>query len=89
MLVSKLPHKAIAAEACNKSISPANDNMAWKRWCRLCAKEDDESHLCVFPEINEPGKLVDSSLATTIGKFFWVNVCCFFKLYYQRCSYVN
>ncbi|XP_014086358.1 zinc finger protein weckle [Bactrocera oleae] len=74
MLVSKLPHKAIAAEACNKSISPANDNMAWKRWCRLCAKEDDESHLCVFPEINEPGKLVDSSLATTIGKFFWVNI---------------
>ncbi|XP_039951675.1 zinc finger protein 62 homolog [Bactrocera tryoni] len=74
MLASKLPLKTIAAEARKESISPVNDNMAWKRWCRLCAKEDDESHLCVFPEINEPGKLVDSSLATTIGKFFWVNI---------------
>uniref|UniRef100_A0A034W144 Zinc finger protein weckle n=1 Tax=Bactrocera dorsalis TaxID=27457 RepID=A0A034W144_BACDO len=74
MVGSKLPLKTTAAEARKESISPANDNMAWKRWCRLCAKEDDESHLCVFPEINEPGKLVDSSLATTIGKFFWVNI---------------
>uniref|UniRef100_A0A0A1X0E7 Zinc finger protein weckle n=1 Tax=Zeugodacus cucurbitae TaxID=28588 RepID=A0A0A1X0E7_ZEUCU len=73
MLASKIPQKAIVAEARTESSSPTND-MAWKHWCRLCAKEDDDSHLCVFPEINEPGKLVDSSLATTIGKFFWVNI---------------
>ncbi|XP_053960054.1 zinc finger protein 600-like isoform X2 [Anastrepha ludens] len=48
--------------------------MVWKRWCRLCAKEDEESNLCVFPEIKEPGNIMDNTLATAIGKFFWVNI---------------
>ncbi|XP_053960053.1 zinc finger protein 600-like isoform X1 [Anastrepha ludens] len=74
MFASKHSQKALTSEARIDTTSPEDDNMVWKRWCRLCAKEDEESNLCVFPEIKEPGNIMDNTLATAIGKFFWVNI---------------
>lgn len=54
-----------------------NDNdihTQWLRWCRLCAKRelDEQESLSIFVQ-NESGKL-DTDLATSVGKYFWVNV---------------
>lgn len=46
----------------------------WLRWCRLCAKQelDEQESLSIFVQY-EAGKL-DTDLATSVGKYFWVNV---------------
>ncbi|CAD6999925.1 unnamed protein product [Ceratitis capitata] len=66
--------KTATAEARLGSFSPDNERTAWKGWCRLCAKEYDESHLCVFPDLRTPSSIMDNTLPTAIGKFFWVNM---------------
>uniref|UniRef100_A0A1B0BVS4 Protein krueppel n=1 Tax=Glossina palpalis gambiensis TaxID=67801 RepID=A0A1B0BVS4_9MUSC len=52
--------------------SNPNVNNSWLNWCRLCAKqqEEDAEVLNVFNK-NEPA---NTTLATIIGKYFWVNI---------------
>ncbi|KAH8410241.1 hypothetical protein KR009_009850, partial [Drosophila setifemur] len=50
----------------------------WRLWCRLCAKDDIHGNMNVFLK-NEhspsgDGPPGDLSLATAIGKYFWVNM---------------
>ncbi|XP_036321265.1 LOW QUALITY PROTEIN: zinc finger protein weckle-like [Rhagoletis pomonella] len=73
MLTSKQSQKVSAAALGSENTATDNGNIAWKHWCRLCSKED-ESNLNIFPEIAEPGSVMDTTLATAIGKFFWVNI---------------
>ncbi|XP_017464493.1 PREDICTED: zinc finger protein interacting with ribonucleoprotein K-like [Rhagoletis zephyria] len=73
MLTSKQSQKVSAAALGSENTATDNGNIAWKHWCRLCSKED-ESNLNIFPEITEPGSVMDTTLATAIGKFFWVNI---------------
>ncbi|XP_067621082.1 zinc finger protein weckle [Eurosta solidaginis] len=65
-----------AASAAEKRIERTKntDDIVWKRWCRLCAKEDDVNNVCLFTEVGETIKSMDTTLATAIGKFFWVNI---------------
>lgn len=47
----------------------------WHQWCRLCAKESNEdcdSFMDIFAE--GESNALDGSLASAIGKYFWVNV---------------
>lgn len=56
----------------NDDYANPNVNNSWLNWCRLCAKQQEEGAevLNVFNK-NEPA---NTTLATTIGKYFWVNV---------------
>ncbi|KAH8329006.1 hypothetical protein KR074_001440 [Drosophila pseudoananassae] len=48
----------------------------WRLWCRLCAKDDVQGNMNVFlkNENSGDGPSGDLSLATAIGKYFWVNI---------------
>ncbi|KAH8305530.1 hypothetical protein KR018_003242 [Drosophila ironensis] len=55
----------------------------WRLWCRLCAKEDVRGNMNVFLKNEQsqsqsqsqlPSEIGDLSLATAIGKYFWVNI---------------
>lgn len=47
----------------------------WRLWCRLCANEDIQGNMNVFLKNDGDASSGDLSLATAIGKYFWVNVC--------------
>lgn len=47
----------------------------WQQWCRLCANQnnnDTDSTVDIFTKSEH--NVVDGSLASAIGKYFWVNV---------------
>lgn len=72
-------------------VSTTVDNSTlWLTWCRLCAKSEESNHL-IFPK-SDTGQ--SSLLATSIGKFFWVNVSkvtpyCFFNSLNNECFQIK
>lgn len=65
----------MASDLLEEQVTPtaASD---WRLWCRLCAKDDVQGNMNVFlkNENSGDGPSGDLSLATAIGKYFWVNV---------------
>lgn len=46
----------------------------WQQWCRLCAKQNNKETDSINIFTKSEHNVVDSSLASAIGKYFWVNV---------------
>ncbi|KAH8237907.1 hypothetical protein KR032_006060 [Drosophila birchii] len=46
----------------------------WRLWCRLCANDDIPGNMNVFLKHDGDASSGDLSLATAIGKYFWVNI---------------
>ncbi|EDX05548.1 GD24229 [Drosophila simulans] len=51
-----------------------NPSSDWRRWCRLCAKDDLQGNMNVFLKNEDSGEASSMELATAIGKYFWVNI---------------
>lgn len=58
----------------NRKDDATDSQPSWLNWCRLCAKRElsDQENSSIFAK-NEAGKQ-GSDLATSVGKYFWVNV---------------
>ncbi|KAH8255467.1 hypothetical protein KR038_003697 [Drosophila bunnanda] len=53
---------------------PTDAASDWRLWCRLCANDDIQGNMNVFLKHDGDASSGDLSLATAIGKYFWVNI---------------
>ncbi|XP_017033946.1 zinc finger protein weckle [Drosophila kikkawai] len=63
-----------AAAHLEEQAVPADPASDWHLWCRLCANDDIQGNMNVFLKNDGDASSGDLSLATAIGKYFWVNI---------------
>lgn len=58
----------------SEPLTKTENEASWQNWCRLCAKRElsDQETSSIFDK-NQTGKQ-GTELATSVGKYFWVNV---------------
>ncbi|KAH8281673.1 hypothetical protein KR054_002118 [Drosophila jambulina] len=64
----------MAAAAHLEEPVPTDAASDWRLWCRLCANDDIQGNMNVFLKHDGDASSGDLSLATAIGKYFWVNI---------------
>ncbi|KAH8383627.1 hypothetical protein KR009_009715 [Drosophila setifemur] len=53
--------------------SPNKDPAVWRRWCRLCAKDNPKNRNVYAMDVDQESSWT-SMLAMAIGKYFWVDI---------------